>query len=170
MNDSDYIENIRNFLNSIGIQVVYKQLPDDTFLPGLRIEYGQLAVDIDKLKYPGDMLHEAGHIATMAPTLRKTTFADAGTDMGEEIASQAWSYAAALACNVPPEVVFHEHGYKGAAQWLKEHYEGEQCFAGLPLLAWYGLSGAPGCGDNGLARFPMMSAWLRAHDDPSMAH
>ena len=50
---------IVNFLNSIHISVVEKSLPTDTFLPGLRIEGGTIFMDLEQLKYPGDLLHEA---------------------------------------------------------------------------------------------------------------
>ncbi|WP_417464704.1 hypothetical protein [Kordiimonas sp.] len=168
MTEAEITQRISAFLASIGIPVHEKPLPDNTFLPGIRIEYGSLAIDPDKLAYPGDMLHEAGHIAAMAPSIRAKAFDNAGDEMGEEIAAHAWSYAAALACGIPAEVVFHSNGYKGAATWLKEHYESDECFAGLPLLAWYGLTAVPGQNTNSdECVFPKMKAWLRAHDDPS---
>lgn len=172
MQAESYTQPIIEFLRGIGIPVHITELPDDTFLPGIQIENGALAVDLGKLAYPGDMLHEAGHIAVMAPTRRKQAFADAGADMGEEIAAQAWSYAAARASGTPPEVVFHENGYKGSATWLKDHYEGEECFAGLPLLAWYRLTDMPNPQEPSCTTahtYPNMKAWLRMHDDPSSA-
>ena len=39
----------------------------------------------------------------------------AGEDAGEEMGAIAWSYAAALHIGLDPRVVFHEDGYKGAA-------------------------------------------------------
>ncbi len=170
MSKAEIIRRIRDFLDSIGIPVLEKTLPDDTFLPGIQIEYGSLAIDPDKLKYPGDMLHEAGHIAAMAPSVRAKTFANAGDEMGEEIAAHAWSYAAALACDIPAEVVFHPNGYKGSATWLREHYESSERFAGLPLLAWYGMTAMPGQkASEDQMEYPQMKAWLRAHDDPALA-
>ena len=170
MNAEIYTDRIIAFLNDIGIPVELKDLPEGTFLPGVRIEHGGLAVDTARLSYPGDLLHEAGHIAVMPPSRRPEAFADAGADMGEEIAAQAWSYAAAKACDVPPEVVFHQHGYKGASNWLKEHYEGEHAFAGLPLLAWFRLTDMPAADPEQIPEtpFPKMKAWLRAHDNPSL--
>ncbi len=160
---------IIEFLNGIGIHVHLKPLPGDTFLPGVRIEHGALAVDPEQLRYPGDMLHEAGHIAVMAPSRRPQAYADAGPDMGEEIAAQAWSYAAAKAAGIPVELVFHDDGYKGAARWLRDHYEGDQCFAGLPLLAWYRMTDMPDKSSPDRTGYPHMKAWLRQHDDPSTA-
>lgn len=161
------------FLNKIGIPVLEKELPSDTFLPGMRIEHGALAVDRSKLKFPGDMLHEAGHIAVMPPSARAKAFANAGDDQGEEIASQAWSYAAAVACNLPAEVVFHDDGYKGDAQALREHYTGNSYgFVGSPLLAWYQLTTTPDPvrgNPEGTAVYPHMSAWLRELERPEEA-
>ncbi len=71
-----------------------------------------------RLLYPGDLLHEAGHLATMPPAQRATTVSNAGSDMGDEIAAQTWSYAAALHLGVAPELVFHSSVYKGAAESL----------------------------------------------------
>ncbi|NVJ99640.1 MAG: hypothetical protein HWE25_15935 [Alphaproteobacteria bacterium] len=158
---------ITSFLHSIGIQVAEKTLPEGTFLPGIRLENGALAVDPDKLKYVGDILHEAGHIAVMAPSQRSCCFADAGADMGEEIAAQAWSYAAALACDIEPEVVFHDHGYKGGGSHAAAIYR-QGHWPGVPLLAWMGLTGMPEMeGEIAKPKFPDMKAWMRDLDDPT---
>ena len=55
------------FVRGIGIDVRAEPLPDDTFLPGLDIRHGAIVVDEARLSYPGDLLHEAGHVA-VAPT------------------------------------------------------------------------------------------------------
>jgi hypothetical protein len=162
---------IKKFLNSIGIPIVEKTLPDDTFLPGIRLEHGSLAIDLSTLKYVGDMLHEAGHIACMAPSKRAITIANAGDDAGEEIASQAWSYAAALVADVPLDVLFHKDGYKGDAEWLRQHYQNGD-LAGVPLLQWFGLTNMPPepsqNSEPNTAYFPEMASWIRQHDDPSL--
>jgi hypothetical protein len=54
----------------------------------------------------------------MPPAQRATTVSNAGSDMGDEIAAQTWSYAAALHLGVAPELVFHSSVYKGAAESL----------------------------------------------------
>lgn len=161
-----YLENILTFLNDIGIPTEVKPLPDDTRMPGVRLEYGGLAIDPDKLCYVGDLLHEAGHIACMAPSLRKEAYADAGDDMGEEIAAQAWSYAAALAAEVPPEIVFHKEGYFGSSDALLRHYQGGGV-NGAPLLQWYDLTTSPMHEEKGPDYFPAMRSWIRSMDDPT---
>ncbi|WP_415376754.1 hypothetical protein [Patiriisocius sp. Uisw_017] len=64
------MERIIDFLNLINIMVVEKKLSDDTFLSGLSIKGNTILMDLDKLKYPGDLLHEAGHIATTEEQIR----------------------------------------------------------------------------------------------------
>lgn len=54
-----------SFLKEIGIDVIEKEL-DDTFLPGLSLGPNCIYIDYDKLLYPGDILHEAGHLAVTA--------------------------------------------------------------------------------------------------------
>jgi hypothetical protein len=58
------LQQIANFLYSINIKVVEQKLPTDTFLPGLSLLGNSILIDMEQLKYPGDLLHEAGHIAT----------------------------------------------------------------------------------------------------------
>ena len=50
---------IAAFLNEIGVPVNPGEVPDDTFLPGILVNGAGLIIDENKLKYPGDMLHEA---------------------------------------------------------------------------------------------------------------
>jgi len=106
---------IIEWLREIGLSVRLAGVEADSFLPGVTLEPGGLIVDPERLLYPGDLLHEAGHLATMLPANRASTGSNAGSDMGQEIAAQTWSYAAAVHLGLGPEVVFHFTGYKGAA-------------------------------------------------------
>ena len=54
-----------DFIQSIGISVLFREIPEKSFLPGISIKAGEIIVDPEKLKYPGDILHEAGHIAVV---------------------------------------------------------------------------------------------------------
>ena len=54
---------LANFLESIGLEIVPTTIAKETFLPGILIENGRMLVDEEKLTYPGDLLHEAGHLA-----------------------------------------------------------------------------------------------------------
>ena len=67
---SDALQTIVDFLTSIGIRVRTGSVPADAFLPGLRIVDGGLIFDPAALRWPGDLLHEAGHIATVPSALR----------------------------------------------------------------------------------------------------
>ena len=77
--------------------------------------------------------------------------AQQGTD-GDEIVAMLWSYAACQAIGIPPEVVFHSHGYKGSSDWILGNFR-QGIYPGLPLLVWMGLTTTAG--------FPTMTRWLR---------
>ena len=120
-----------------------------------------LIVDPARLLYPGDLLHEAGHLATMLPARRASTGENAGSDMGDEIAAQTWSYAAAVHLGLPPEIVFHATGYKGSAATLIETYRDGK--AGVPLLQWMGLTlDRKQAAAISASPYPHMLRWLRA--------
>lgn len=158
LDKTDLINTITRFLNEIGIPTRNKSIKEDTFLPGIKIEKGELSIDFQQLKYPGDLLHEAGHIAVMTPKERVIISGNieehktAGES--DEMAAILWSYAALKYLNLAPEIVFHPEGYKNDSQWLIENFEQGQ-FIGLPLLEWMGLTDSDG--------FPEMKHWLRQH-------
>ncbi len=152
---------IIDWLQQIGLPVRLAALAPDTFLPGVTLEPGGLVVDPEQLLYPGDLLHEAGHLATMLPAQRASTGSNAGSDMGDEIAAQTWSYAAAVHLGIAPEIVFHSTGYKGSAQTLIETYRDGK--AGVPLLQWMGLTlDAKRAAASSIPPYPHMIRWLRA--------
>lgn len=63
MNDLQNIQSrITTFLNSIEIPVMEEKLTHEAFLPELMLKGNTMLIDSEKLKYPGDLLHEAGHI------------------------------------------------------------------------------------------------------------
>jgi hypothetical protein len=155
-NHESILECIVNFLNSINIMVVEKKLPDDTFLPGLSLKGNTILMDLNKLKYPGDLLHEAAHIATTDEKIRKYIGSENmksnwPTD-GDEIASILWSYAACHHLNLELEIVFHPNGYKNDSEWIIEQFNSKN-YMGLPLLEWMSL-----CTKE---EFPIMNKWLR---------
>ena len=157
-------ERIISFLTSIGLRVHYRALPDTTFVPGILIEAGELVVDREKLSHPGDLLHEAGHIVTMTPSQRASLNDDLQTGPGEEMAAIAWSYAACMHLELPVEVVFHPHGYKGWADSLADNFKAGH-YLGVPLLQWYGMTRERDDG-SGSAVYPRMNAWQRAEPIP----
>jgi hypothetical protein len=151
---------IMDFLLEIGLEARVTTFEDDGFLPGIKLERGALLIDEAKLKYPGDLLHEAGHLAVKPPDERLETTLNAGSDGAEEMMSIAWSYAAAVHLGIPLEVLFHEHGYKGGGDSLIETFSQGNGF-GVPMLQWLGMTtDAKRAAESGIAPFPHMTQWL----------
>ncbi|MBL7976399.1 MAG: hypothetical protein JNJ85_15885 [Candidatus Kapabacteria bacterium] len=156
---------ICNFLNDIGIHVVFGPINYETVLPGIDLFNGGLLIDTNKLLYPGDILHEAGHLAVMPPNMRTT--ANGAIDpkidleMAGELMAIPWSYAAALYIGISPGIVFHDNGYQGGGSNIVDNFK-EGRFIGVPMLQWIGL-----CFDEIRAKenhtlpFPAMIKWLR---------
>jgi hypothetical protein len=160
------IDIIISFLGSVGIKVIMRPINGYTFLPGLKLEDGNLIIDTEKLLYPGDILHEAGHLATMPTELRETlsdTLPNNDLNQGGEMMALAWSYAACIHLDIDPVFVFHAEGYKGESKDIIQNFT-EGRFVGLPLLQWAGM-----CYDEQKARelnkpaYPKMICWLRGN-------
>jgi hypothetical protein len=156
------LEKIILFLKEIGIQVIETKLSEDCFLPGLSIEKNAVLMDPGRMKFPGDLLHEAGHLAVTAAELRPligTSEMDPEWPSdGDELAAILWSFAALTHLNLKPEIVFHPDGYKNESEWLIEQF-GKENYIGLPLLEWMGLCYSSE--KNGVKPFPHMIKWLR---------
>ncbi|WP_299678470.1 hypothetical protein [uncultured Dokdonia sp.] len=150
------LNQIVTFLESIDILVLEKELPDETFLPGLHLYGNTIQVDFKKLKYPGDLLHEAGHIATtekeLRPLIGTKEMDPAWPSDGDEIATILWSYAAATHLSIDLTILFHAGGYKNDSEWLIEQFTNKN-YVGLPLLEWMELCDSK--------EFPIMNKWLR---------
>jgi hypothetical protein len=115
-------------------------------------------VDKSQLLYPGDLLHEAGHLALLAPDRRTAISGETGDEAGFEIAAIAWSYAAALHIGIDPAVVFHPAGYRGSSQALMENFAAGR-YIGVPILEWLELTvSAPGAVE--VKTYPHMLKWL----------
>lgn len=161
------MQKIEDFLREIGIPVVEETITEDTFLPGILIRNGVLVVDREKMLYPGDLLHEAGHVAVMAPEHRAAKKGnmsegqEQATAGGEELMAICWSYAALVHLGLPPEYVFHPDGYKGASDWYIQQYTSGS-YIGLPALQWLGLCyDEKNSKEQGVAPYPHMIRWLR---------
>jgi hypothetical protein len=151
------VEQLAAFTRGVGIEVRAAVL-GETFLPGVEIRDGALVIDERHLTYPGDILHEAGHIAVSDPATRKT--APVSADPGEEMAASAWSYAAACKLGIDPAIVFH-HGFKGGGPNMVENFNAGR-YIGVPMLQWYGMSVEPRqAAAVGLEPFPHMLRWMR---------
>ena len=85
------------------------------FCLGQQIEKGVLRYDVKKLLYPGDLLHEAGHIALMTLEERKTIIGNVkeyrAPGQDDERGVMLRPYAALKHLHFHPKVVFHPEGY-----------------------------------------------------------
>lgn len=157
---------IAEFLAQIGLETIPKHLGEDTFLSGIFIENGKIFVDEAKLEFPGDLLHEAGHLAVLPKNLR-AGLSDEIKLPGEfdidaiEAAAIAWSYAAALHLDLEPRIVFHAGGYKGKSESLLQNFS-LGVYIGVNTLENAGMTATR---DNarrlGVAPYPQMLKWLR---------
>ncbi|HZS44752.1 MAG TPA: hypothetical protein VFC63_06580 [Blastocatellia bacterium] len=147
------------FVRSIGIPVHAASIPDSPFFPGLKTEYGAVLVDETELLHPGNILHEAGHLAVTDPALRNEK--DIFPTNGQEIAALAWSYAATRYLGLPSDLVFYQGSYRGWDTALVENFA-EGRYLGVPLLQLYKMSFEPGpAAARGVEPFPRMQRWLR---------
>lgn len=162
--ESIEVKKVLQFLEEIGIEVIEKQF-ESSFLPGLDLGSNCIYIDYDNLLYPGDILHEAGHLAVTTCQERKLV----GTDQissewptqGDEIAAILWSYAALHHLQLPLEFVFHPNGYKNASKWYISNFSSGN-YIGLPLLEWMGLClGNEKAEKEKKSPFPAMQKWLR---------
>jgi hypothetical protein len=169
MNDNPYIATnqlvllLRSFLTQIGIETREQVITETMFLPGLLIQNGILLIDSAQLLYPGDILHEAGHIAVSLSEDRHQLTGNVTEQRpdkaGDELAVLLWTYAACLHLNLDPHLVFHPAGYRGQSDWLIEQFTTES-YIGLPLLVWMGLTLYPTANDQ-FGGFPKMTKWVR---------
>ena len=154
------IAQIVAFLERIGIPVIVEPVAKGSLLPGATVRRGALVFDPDTLPYPGDLLHEAGHIAVTDPAVRDT-LDEIPSDPGEEMSAIAWAYAAALEIGIDPAIVFHDHGYKGGGAYLIPQLAGGNG-PGVPMLAWFGMTAeSHRAAERGMAPYPAMARWLR---------
>lgn len=158
-------QTIVDFLDSIGIPVREGTVAIDSFLPGLAISHGTLVYDRKTLKWPGDLLHEAGHIATMPASLRALLSdsleeSPAVPHAGEAEAT-AWAYAAIVHLGMAPSVLFHPAGYHGKSMSLILTYS-MGVYPGSFGLAQAGMTllGAAAASADSPA-YPRMTRWLR---------
>jgi len=167
--ENSVTRSIALFLQDIGMTVRAAELSEPTFLPGIRIDAGDLIVDESKLRYPGDLLHEAGHLAVAEPGRRAMITGKIepteGQRGGEEMAAIAWSYAAAVHLGLDPGLVFHDAGYRGDSDSLLENFSAGR-YVGVPLLQWMGLTVERAqAWEADIEPYPAMIAWLRGGDE-----
>ena len=162
---NDLTKVITDFVTEISLEVIFTPLAGDTFLPGILVESGRLLVDETKLRYPGDLLHEAGHLAVAPNSLRsglsgEVILPEVNMDPVEAQA-MAWSYAAIIYLGLDPEVVFHEGGYKGNSEGLLLNFR-LGVYLGVNGLQEAGMTATANIAhEMGVLPYPHMLKWLR---------
>lgn len=144
---------IINFIKSIGIDVAYDTIKTKTFVPGIAIKNGGIVVDAEKLKYPGDLLREAGYIA-VTPKSKRTDLNDTAQaiaeDSGEKMAIIAWVYAAAKHLGLDNSLTFSD-----SASLISN------LDAGVEVLQLYGMAyKEEHTVASGVDAYPHMVNWL----------
>ncbi|MEN9548007.1 MAG: hypothetical protein RIR12_598 [Bacteroidota bacterium] len=153
------------FLYSIGITVIKKETSGATFLPGLQIIGSTIIINEQALAFPGDILHEAGHIAVVPAAERQTltgeNISQRQNREAEEMMAIAWSYAACLHLNIDPSFVFHKNGYQGGGDAILVNFK-EKRYFGLPMLQWVGMTfDEKNAAEKNLSPYPTMQQWMR---------
>lgn len=158
---------IARFVQGVGIPVSAGSVTGDSVLPGISVERGWLVVDESRLRHPGDLLHEAGHLAVIGPTDRARVSGSTGTDPAEEMMAIAWSYAATMHLGIDPTVVFHPAGYRGGSDSLLQQFA-EGRYLAVPMLQWLGMAyDADHALRHDAKPYPdAMRKWVRTSDEP----
>ena len=153
------VTRLTSFVQSVGIEVQACPINWKTQFPGLDIRTGAVLVDESQLIHPGNILHEAGHIAVHDPVRRQETkFLPL---KGEELSALAWSYAAVVQLGLNAELVFYPGSYQGWDTTLIESFA-EGRYIGVPLLQRYGMAvEARYASERRVEPYPYMLRWLR---------
>jgi hypothetical protein len=158
------VTKLSTFVCSIGIEVQACPIDWKTQFPGLEVKLGAVLVDESKLIHPGNILHEAGHIAIHDPARRKEP--NFKPIKGEELSALAWSYAAVVYLGLGSELVFYPGSYHGWATSLIENFA-EGRYMGVPLLQRYGMAvDQRSAAERGLKPYPHMLRWVRWTSNP----
>lgn len=163
--DNKDLQKCVDFLNTIGIPTLYRKISNSSFLPGLLIENGGIVIDKEALLYPGDILHEAGHIATMPAGKRQAmdpqSIIDSKNRAADEMMAIAWSYAACIHLELDPYFVFHAHGYKEGSRYIVDNSE-QNTYLGLFMLQGVGMTADEKKAKHlKISPYPNMIKWLR---------
>lgn len=156
---------IADFLTLIGVEIVPEKLDEECFLPGILVKNGRLLVDETRLEYPGDLLHEAGHLALAPAGVRpdlsgEVVIPDIDINMVEAYVT-AWAFAAVVHLGLEPQILLHQGGYKGKSESLIFTFS-LGVYPGANGLENFGMTTF---GENarqlGVAPYPNMLKWMR---------
>ena len=153
------IVTLTDFVRGVGIGVLAASAIGPTQFPGLAIQHGCVLVDESRVIHPGDILHEAGHLAVTEPALRDApAISPSG---GLELSTLAWSYAATLHLKLDPVLVFYPGSFQNMAESLIENFA-EGRYMGVPLLQLFGMTcDSRNAAARQVAPFPHMLRWVR---------
>lgn len=176
------------FVRSIGLAVrdAGREELTGSFVPGIRIEAGGLVVDVENV-FPGDVLHEAGHLATIPEAFRPeangtlgavsrnmTRYLDAHPEglacwpedplcrailqCGDTEAT-AWQYAAAQHIGLPDAWLFPPGSFDGNAEetLLRLKWGRDMGINGLQAAGWTKVHAH---GNPALPLYPQLAFWL----------
>lgn len=177
-----------DFVRSIGLRVEESSAPElaSTFVPGVRIVDGGLVIDTS-IVYPGDILHEAGHIATMPAKFRPKANGTLGAvfrEMGQyleanpsklgawpedpvcrailqcgEAEAAAWQYAAAQHIDMPAKWLFPKGSFNGNSKDTLLRLQANSYF-GINGLQAAGWTRVREMGDTRFPLYPKLAFWL----------
>lgn len=169
------LNRVATWLNSIGLVTKPGKRSDQSFMRGIWFDCGCIVYDPDEA-HPGDLLHEAGHLAIVPARFRHFVKGEIEESLAshyddylkstvdcEDATLQAiiqsgdaeaiaWSYAASLACCVDPWLCF-VNGFDG---------EAESVFQAIKLGCHPGINGLRASGMLTSVRdFPHLVRWLQ---------
>lgn len=163
---SDAIQTrIVDFLRGIGLSVREEAISGESFLPGIAIESGELILDRARNTWPGDLLHEAGHLAVLPAAFRCTLVGGlpdtVPAEYAGEVEATAWAYAAICELDLPLEILFHEGGYRGYSAGLRFTFD-MGVYPGAAGLYASGMATTPADAQRRQVKaYPAMLRWLR---------
>ncbi|MXV17044.1 hypothetical protein [Hufsiella ginkgonis] len=170
MTNDDLINKLTGFISSVGLDLYFEHIEEATVLPGIQLRNGAMVVDRARLLYPGDLLHEAGHLAVLPASVRRTMSDRLASDdiqLGGEIMAFAWSYAACVYLEIDPHIVFHAHGYQGGGEYVVSNFTSGNT-VGVPLMEWFGLTYTKKTADElGKLPYPHMQKWVCDRELPT---
>ena len=176
-------------LRGLGVPIELSEAPEeDAFIEGVWIDRGVMYVHLATLRAPGDIFHEAGHLAIVPPDFRQyITTGDLEesefmTKMSEflkqggllqipecpvsraliqcsETEAMAWSYAAAAEIGYPTLKVFFFDEVELGDQPYEGH--GEELDQSFALGCHMGINGMHHAGLCNMREFPKMKKWMQ---------
>lgn len=178
-----------NFFSKIGLPWRWEVDPCG-FVDGICIDHGTIL--IDPAAHVGDVLHEAGHLATLPGQYRKLVFGDVAPVIAHMLATTnfddpdapaaraaiqvddstatAWAWAAGHFLGLDPMLVIREEAYGGRAAEIRQalelgHYLG---INGLSA-AGFCVAGARRAAETGRPAYPKLAFWLQRGFSPTPA-